>query len=228
MLIVDVPLQTSVCLVRLSTCFAREHLPVSIDTLYRLLHSPLIHREVLVSLVSLKASLCLVSGSTSVTNIWFFNHSFNAFTILEHSEMCAESIICVETLVAFDAGKRSGSRMHFLVPGKGTKFWEPLVTYVTHVVFVLILRWHMVFVFILSHARVTPEKMLVAGLNFGLGAEGTSKLALWIILNCFVVFVWNIEKEALAKKCILGSEYWTPKIRIYLNTSLLWVQVVFN
>ena len=81
--IVDVPLQTSVCLVRLSTCFTSEHL--SIRTLNGLLHSPLIRREVLVSLVSLKASLCLVSGSTSVTNIRFFNHGFSAFTILEQS-----------------------------------------------------------------------------------------------------------------------------------------------
>ena len=202
----DVSSQTSACSIHDATCFTCVlfcviTLSISVFTFHRFrcdvmtLGFGLTFWKVAVDTVSLQASLHLVSGSTSVTNIRFFYRDVPAFTVLVYLQMFTERIISFETLVAFDTGERSGRSMHCLMPDEAIELWEPLVTQVAHVAcFVLILRWHVVFVFILSHARVTPEKMLVAGLNFGLGAEGTSKFCLWFIAICFFIFIWNIKK----------------------------------
>jgi hypothetical protein len=55
--------------------------------------------------------------------------------------------------------------MHCLVSHKSVKLWEPLVTQVTDVAFLT---------GIIAHVML--KKVLIAGLRFGLGAEGATKL----------------------------------------------------
>ena len=211
----DVSSQTSACSIHDATCFTCVlfcviTLSISVITFHRFccdvmtLRFGLTFWKVAVDTVSLQASLHLVSGSTSVTNIRFFYRDVPAFTVLVYLQMFTERIISFETLVAFDTGKRSGRSMHCLMPDEAIELWEPLVTQVAHVAcFVLILRWHMAFVLILRwhvvlglilFAQVMLEKVLVARLKLGLGAEGTSKFCLWFIAICFFIFIWNIKK----------------------------------
>ena len=81
-MIADVPPQIFALLVLFSAGFACKRFDISIATVDQLLDNSLM---VFFFVMSLKASLRLVSCSASVTSIWFFNQRFKAFSILSHA-----------------------------------------------------------------------------------------------------------------------------------------------